>query len=279
MFGVLRIPILTLLGFIFLSLSPLVSAYSLCDEILGTADNLCEDIKSDFGYYFEKNNLLILGSTLVGASVLANTTLDQEIRNGWQGHTHRKKPRFLKLFCGAGMYNYKLTYLASTLIGASMLDECRPCSPFNALYHWGYRSMRTLLLAGLQTEFFIWTIGSGRPLQNRPSRWYPFHSHKRSIHDSGVSGHAFNGAIPFITAGMMCEEPLYKYTFYALSTLPGIARIHDNNHYTSQIILAWAISFLSANAINKTEHSHACPWQIHAYPIAHGARITVHANF
>ncbi len=279
MLRILRTQILIFLGFVFLSLCPNAFAYSFCDEIYKTADNLYEDIKSDFTYYLQKNNLLILGGTLVGASVLANTTLDQEINNGWQRHLRNGKPRVFKLACGVGIYNYKLTYLASTLIGAFMLDESKPCSPFNALYHWGYRSMRTLLLAGLQTELFIWTIGSGRPIQNRPSRWYPFHSHKHSIHDSGVSGHAFNGAIPFITAGMMCEEPLYKYSFYALSILPSLARINDNNHYASQVILAWAISFLSANAIDKTKRSHACPWQIHAYPIAHGARIAVHANF
>jgi membrane-associated phospholipid phosphatase len=266
-------------GLLLLSNPLIASSYALCDEVLESADNLYEDIKSDFGYYFQKNNLLVLGGTLVGASVLANTTLDQEIRNGWQGHVRGKHTRFLKHFCAIGIYNYKLTYLASTLIGGYMLDESRPCSPFNALYHWGYRSMRTLLLAGLQTEFFIWTVGAGRPIQNRPSRWYPFHSGNRSVHDAGVSGHTFNGAIPFITAGMMSEDPLYKYTFYAFSLLPGLSRINDNHHYTSQVIIGWVISFLSANAINKTEHAHACPYQIHAFPIARGARIIVHADF
>jgi hypothetical protein len=67
-----------------------------------------------------------------------------------------------------------------------------------------------------------------------------------------VSDHAFIGAVPFITAAKMNENPYIKGALYGLSVLPGLSRINDNKHYFSQVLLGWYLAFLSCNAVEKT---------------------------
>ena len=92
-------------------------------------------------------------------------------------------------------------------------------------------------------------LGADRPSQNTNSRWHPFKN------DHGVSGHAFMGAVPFITAAKMTDSTLLKIAFYAGSTLCGLSRINDNAHYPSQVIFGWVLAYASAVAVNKTNVS------------------------
>ena len=61
------------------------------------------------------------------------------------------------------------------------------------------------------------------------------------------------GAIPFITAAKMTDEPLAKAALYAGSTVTAWSRLHDERHYVSQIALGWWIAYLAATAIDQTE--------------------------
>lgn len=249
-----------------------VHSDSLPNTTLQTADNLYFDIKTDFCFYLQKDNLLVLSGILLGAGIMANTAIDKSLKHMWQHNLRtRRSERSFKHPCAIGIFNYKCCYLGSTLLGGLLLDESRACNPFNFLYHWGYRSMRTLFLAGIQKELFSLMIGNGRPIQNVSSRWHPF---KKGTHyDSGVSGHAFNGAIPFISAAMLVEQPILKYSLYACSILPGFSRINDNHHYTSQILLGWALSFLSAHAIDKTECCSQYLLEAYVAPTPEGAKL------
>ncbi len=92
--------------------------------------------------------------------------------------------------------------------------------------------------------------GASRPGENLSgSHWKPFQD------SNGVSGHSFMGAIPFLTAAMMTEDPALKALFYAGSALVPLSRINDAAHYPSQALLGWAMAYVAAQAVNKTADS------------------------
>jgi hypothetical protein len=90
--------------------------------------------------------------------------------------------------------------------------------------------------------------GGGRPSDYADqSYWRPFHS------SHGASGHAFMGAVPFLTLAGMTDDPLAKCFFFACSPWTGMSRINDNAHYLSQVWLGWWMAYLACESVNKTE--------------------------
>jgi membrane-associated phospholipid phosphatase len=81
-----------------------------------------------------------------------------------------------------------------------------------------------------------------------------FHSSWRPFADSNsVSGHAFMGSIPFITAARMTDNPWLAGTLYACSTFTAWSRINDNQHYLSQVILGWWMGYLASRSVWETQ--------------------------
>jgi membrane-associated phospholipid phosphatase len=89
-------------------------------------------------------------------------------------------------------------------------------------------------------------IGASRPDED-DSRWRPFED------TNGVSGHSFMGAVPFITAAEMAENPYIRYSLYLGSMLCGWSRINDDRHYLSQAALGWWIAYLSVSCCKGAE--------------------------
>lgn len=264
----------------------LVRSEATCKQkFVDTIENVYYDIKSDLGFYFERDNLLALGGVLAFAGLMSNTDADSSFRHFWQDAIRTKTLNgLLKFPCKVGDFHFRPYYKASILLGGLFFDECRPDTPFSLLYQWGYRSLRTLYLAGVQKELFSWVIGNGRPNAHTPSRWHPCtkESRKKSNKNHsgvGVSAHAFNGAIPFLSAAMMTDEPILRYSLYVFSTLPGLARVNDDHHYFSQVFLGWALSFLSAKAIDKTERSCYCPIHFDIVPMSKGGKLCASMAF
>lgn len=223
------------------------------------AENLYYDIKRDFTVYLRPNNLLLFGDALVVGGILANTRIDRSIRNTWQESVRSNwTNNFFAIFNDIGGFSY--WYFAAYPAAVALGYYTRNSTAGNAVYFWGYRSLRTALLGGIQQAFFTQALGSGRPSNHVDSKWQPFK------YKTGVSGHAFYGAIPFLTAAMMSDPPLIKYGLYILSTLPGLARINNDSHYTSQVFLGWAIAFLSARAIYQSDSENETFWTVDVCP-------------
>ncbi len=70
---------------------------------------------------------------------------------------------------------------------------------------------------------------------------------------NGASGHAFIGAVPFITAAKMTDSIPAKIGWYALSTLPAWSRVHTGAHYPSQVLLGWGLAYFASEAVRRTE--------------------------
>ena len=91
-------------------------------------------------------------------------------------------------------------------------------------------------------------LGGSRPDETSiGSPWAPF------ADSNAVSGHAFMGSVPFITAAQMVDRPWLKVTLYACSTFPAWSRVNDDCHYLSQSVLGWWMGYLACRAVNQTE--------------------------
>lgn len=234
--------------------------------------NFARDVRRDFCEYFQPSSLIFLGDTMLAAGVLANTGLDRAFADHWQNDLRSSFTNNLFLVpkhVGGLSYYYAPIYLIGMGIG-----HLREYSFFgNVLYHWSYRSIRTFILGGLQQVFLTNALGSGRPDKLEDSKWQPFR------YDTGVSGHAMYGAIPFIVAAQMTDPLVPKAALYVLSTFPGLSRINDNKHYLSQVILGWTIAFLSAQAVYKSDMDRQPTWQVMVSPCRDGAMVSARALF
>ena len=236
------------------------------------ASNFGDDVRRDFSTYFRKDNLLLFGNFLLVAGIFANTGIDKSISRAWQEDIRGKgSNNFFKVpkYFGDVGYWYFPVYLAAMGVG-----YWRECSLFgNVVYHWGYRSLRTYILGGVQQVILTYALSGGRPNLGQDSKWQPFR------YKTGVSGHAHYGAIPFLTAAMMTDPPILRYGLYALSTLPGLSRINSNKHYFSQVLLGWGIAFLSARAVYNSDLERTPKYLISLAPKKDGFMLAASMRF
>lgn len=235
-------------------------------------DNAIDDVKRDYLTYYEPDNLLMLGSFLVASAIFANTGLDKSIQNRWQTDVRTTNlDRILSKPYKIGKLGYYYIPIYLSAMGLGFLRDQSDIG--NTVYHWGYRSLRTMLLGGLQQLVLSPVLGSGRPDYNQSSKWQPFRFH------NAVSGIAHYGAIPLLSAAYMIDHRGLRYGLVALSTLPGIAAINRNKNYFSQALLGWGIALLSANAVYYSDLHRTPPFQICLQPKADGAMLAASWEF
>jgi len=204
--------------------------------------------------------------------VLANTGFDRAFAQHWQTDIRgNASDNFFAIpkAIGGLSYYYAPIYLSTMAFGH--LREHTLMG--NVMYHFGYRSLRTFMIGGLQQVILTNLLGSGRPCRNDDSKWQPFQ------YETAVSGHAFYGAIPFLTAAMMTDNTGAQFSLYFLSTLPGISRLNSNSHYLSQVLLGWTIAFLSARSVYQTDMDRQPAFQVSAYPKNDGAMLAARLKF
>lgn len=198
----------------------------------------------DAGHFYSKKNALFLGKVLIPCAIMANTKIDKDISTFYQENIRSySSDRASKVMKIAGS-NMPITIALMTGLTASyFLQET---TAGKNIYNYTINTFRGIvtglpsLIAGQNL------LGGDRPCQNTNSYWGPFSN------DHGVSGHAFMGAIPFITAANMTSNPYLKGIFFVASTGTALSRINDNAHFASQIILGWGLAFASCNAVEHT---------------------------
>jgi hypothetical protein len=197
-------------------------------------------VKSDFqNFYLARENVIPLGIGLSIGAVLANTHADREIRDKYQEDIRSKgMDDAAKIFKSYGTALVTVPLYAGAYGTGRILN-----SP--TIETWGGRSFRAMFVGSPALLFLQVAIGAERPPGD--SGWRPFHS------SHGVSGHAFIGSVPFITAAQMSDEIYWKAAFYGLSTLTGWSRINDDDHYFSQVGLGWFLGYLSCTVVTKTD--------------------------
>ena len=206
-----------------------------------------DDILHDYNNYYTRDTLGQFALVVAPAAVAANSDLDSEVRDWYQHHvrtydTNRAANVLRPLGDGRFMVP---GYIALKFLGESLPD--RPLMPI--VGDFGDRTTRAFLVGSLPLVAVQVLTGGGRPIENEDrSFWKPFQD------SHGASGHAFIGALPWITAAQMTDDPWAKCFFYACSPWTGFSRINDDKHYLSQVWLGWWMAYLACEAVNKTEH-------------------------
>jgi hypothetical protein len=208
-------------------------------------------ILSDHREFYSPGGLTWLLGGIGAGAVIANTRIDEQlvrdtyVENIVLAPSHEfyetlHQPKFF----GDGLYTIPVFAVAA--LAEPMIDEL-PLGPETA--EWGQRSLRTILVGAPPLLGLQLLTGGGRPGEtDESSEWQPLED------NNGVSGHAFMGAIPFISAAKMTDNLWLKGGLYAASTLPAISRINDDDHYFSQVFLGWWLAYLAESAVDRSHN-------------------------
>jgi membrane-associated phospholipid phosphatase len=235
----------------------------------GAISRSIEAVKTDFGnFYLDRENLTKLGIGVAGAAVFANTGMDRYIRNKYQDDLRsHETDEATKIFNISGtalvlvtVPVYIGTYGAGMLLHNSTVEE------------WAQKSLRATVVGGPALVFLATATGGDRPTEG-DSHWKPF----QNFH--GVSGHAYIGAVPFITAAKMSENSYQKALLYGLSTFTGLSRINDDKHYFSQVALGWYLAYLSCAVVEKGNDRQEGRVHVQLAPVPKGIAIAVQKRY
>lgn len=208
---------------------------------------------SDFKNMHSRDSLCNFGLALMGGAVLANTKMDRNFTSWYQRHVRcdftDDFSEFTKIF-GEGKIFIPIAVTSAFVYkfwqeDTGKINERCKVGDFFTRTARGYATGTPMLLV------FQYVAGGNRP-RHGSSYWKPFQE------NHGVSGHAYIGAIPFLTAAEMCDRFWTKGIFYTLSIIPAWSRVNDNAHYLSQSILGWYLAYLSVRAVSATEKTK--PW-------------------
>jgi hypothetical protein len=211
-------------------------------------DRLDRDIDlalQDYRNYYSLPNLALLGLGIGAAAPIANTPVDNHIRNWIQKRGHGHVESLAELF------NYGGQIWVALPVGLEIAALCGKApddyTHDGGLFEWSNRSLRAIAVGFPPVVALYAILGSGRPDLSNDSRWHPFE------HFHGVSGHTFIGAVPFLTAASMTDNLWLKYPLIAGSFLTGWARLYEDRHYFSQVALGWWCAALAVHSVNQTE--------------------------
>lgn len=202
----------------------------------------------DYKNFYLTENLLYVGVAVAVAAPLANTNADQAIRNWYQNGASNGHAPFLgrtaHIFNQVGNYEYTVpVYIVCSLTGFCWDDT----PALAAVGDFGNRTLRALAVGAPTVGVLQFGLGSGQPADQPDSRWQPLHS------SHGVSGSAFVGAVPFLTAASITDNVALETLFVVGSFGPAWSSIHSDDHYLSQVLLGWSIAYLAVHSVNQTE--------------------------
>lgn len=212
-------------------------------------------LRMDYANFYDRETLARLAAGVGVHAAISNTNADEWLRHEYQERLRgARTDEWAEIFHSPKIFgegSYLLPAYAATALIALPFDEE---SLLGTTGEWGERSLRTVLVGAPPMLGLQWTIGASRPTEEHSkSHWEPFHD------DNGVSGHAFMGAIPFLSAAKMTDKPVWKAFWYLGSTMPAFSRVNDDDHYTSQALLGWSIAYLASTAVADTYDSPYAP--------------------
>lgn len=207
-------------------------------------NDIWDTVASDYTRFYSGDRLTRMGIAYGVGGIMANTDIDEDIQKWYQKDLHSSGTdnvaEITKMF-GEGKYLIPLS-LAAASMGAIISTE----NEIPAIGKWGQGATRAYLLGGPQLLVMQRVVGASRPGEDSyGSRWDPFND------TNAVSGHAFMGAVPFLTLAHMSENRLMRYVYYAASTLAGFSRINDDAHFTSQVFLGWFIAWEATGTVSE----------------------------
>jgi hypothetical protein len=238
-------------------------------QTIGRTGGIVQAVSQDYRSFYSRKNMLDLALGIGVSGVLANTSIDGEIQDWVQGSLRSEDTDELSesvKLLGEGAITIPL-YGVAALVG----EAAEGNRWGSATGEWGRRSLRAILVGAPPALFLQHATGASRPDED-DSLWRPFED------NNGVSGHSFMGAIPFIAAAQMAEDPSIRYSLYVGSMLCGWSRINDDRHYFSQAAMGWWIAYLSVSCGELDENKEK-GIIIRPYPIAGGVGVIAMLSF
>jgi membrane-associated phospholipid phosphatase len=203
-------------------------------------------VAEDYRNFYSCESLTGLTAVFGAGALMANTGFDQTLQTAWQESvTPSGVGTFFSGCKDIGEGRYALAAFGAAA-ATGYLFEGRPAG--DVVGAWGERSLRIFVVGGPPVYALQWATGASRPDESSAgSRWKPFQD------NNGVSGHAFVGAIPFLAAAGMVENPFAKGGLYVCSTFVAFSRVTDNAHYPSQAFLGWSLAVAGSLAVDRTD--------------------------
>ncbi len=225
---------------------------------------------NDAEVFYGPQNLIRVGIVVAVAAPLANSPADQSLRDWYQRQAGHGQSRSVDRFFTVGKTFGEFTYAIPAYLAMSITGYFLPEDHFLApIGQFGGRSLRALAIGAPLVGLLQFGLGAQRP-EGHDSHWHPFAG------EHGASGHAFVGAVPFLTAASMTESYPLKALLVTGSLWTGWSRIHDDDHYFSQVLIGWSIAYLATQAVNTTEDS---GWSIVPVVISNGVGLGVDLQY
>lgn len=237
----------------------------------GFVDALTAEIRRDFREHYSRQPLVNVAIGFGVAGVLANSDFDAEVqelfRDDLEGDFGDDLTDF---FTGVGDVAQPLSavpiYLGAMWLGSYGTDA------ESAAARWGNRSLRAMLVGTPQLVVLSHLSGGQRPEDGEPG-WDPF------ADDDGVSGHAFFGAVPLLTAAAMTEKRWLRRTLYVVSTMPGLARVYDEKHYLSQVFMGWWLARAATRSVARVDRHTRGVARVTVVPYVDGGGLQLSVGF
>lgn len=209
--------------------------------------SIADIVADDYRSFYASDRLLRMGIVFGVAGIAANTNIDMNIRNWYQDNVRSARTdswsstsatdlEFNAKFFGEGKYLVPIALLSASV---NLIDND------TAVGNWGANASRAYI-TGLPAMWFMQAAtGASRPDETpEGSLWRPFND------GNGVSGHAFVGAVPFLTiAYMNPDNKFIKYPAYLASTAAAWSRVNDDKHFPSQVVLGWYMAWEAVDAV------------------------------
>lgn len=209
--------------------------------------------------YLDGGSMARLGAGLLAAGVLANGPHDADFRDFFQG---RLRGGFTDAASDiASVPGDAFVAVPALLAAYALVGE-------GALRNWAGNSLRAILVGAPAGLLLQYSTGGARP-EEGGSGWRPLSN------NNGLSGHAFIGAAPLLTAARAEPDRRLKALYYGLSLLPALSRVNDEKHYLSQVALGWWLAYLSTGVVEGRGRA----WSVGPAPVGGGAGVMVFARF
>jgi len=204
------------------------------------------NVVGDYRHYYQWSTAFDLGWAIALSAPLANTSLDEDFRHWYQRDVRSSGSDDLSSFWRPwGEGKIFIPAWAGLAVVGHLWEE-RPLA--TAVGRFGDRTTRAYLVGAPPMLLMQFVLGASRPGEtSRGSYWKPFDD------TNAVSGHAFIGAVPFLTAARMTDRPAIKGALILLSVFPAWSRVNDDRHYLSQACLGWYMAHLAVRAVDQTE--------------------------
>jgi hypothetical protein len=212
--------------------------------------------REDFRNFYTTPNLLCVGIAVIAAAPVANSHADTGIRDWWQGHVRNDRSDSFFTFGNDQLGDWRWT--GGVLIGGAVVGKILEDYPAGTtLRTFSTKSLRALIVGAPAVGVLQYGLGGDRP-PDGSSYWQPIRTHE------AVSGHAYVGAVPFLTAAYMTDSYALKALFVAGSLYTPVARINDDRNYFSQAALGYVIAVVATHSVFQTDMEHS---RIHLAPL------------